>query len=315
MVPPSQALLHFDHPDHFDITQSTGHLNWPHFLFRASSRHFTPNSLGRTTITRVSVCQPPHPYGFFLSGHSSSHGTEQSPGTKGVTSQSTIFSGGDTLLKIITCARTTKYEQKSWKKIHSMRRLQWDMKTLYSCSTVLRSSSFSAISSRSALRLVVASFSSMINLALEVLRTSSCWFTFSFRMVNSNRFLSISAWSSSTRSLNFPHMRDMLSWRSPQSGGSVGHFTDPTVMSNLLTTGSFGTGGVGIPCVVVVVVASTFLTATPSELRTLGTWAFGAAPSASMSSSSSSSSWFDFAACWSRAAPSFARSMSICPRT
>jgi hypothetical protein len=27
LVPPSQALLHFDQPDHFDMTQSTGHLN------------------------------------------------------------------------------------------------------------------------------------------------------------------------------------------------------------------------------------------------------------------------------------------------
>jgi hypothetical protein len=25
-APPSQSLLHFDQPDHFDITQFTGHL-------------------------------------------------------------------------------------------------------------------------------------------------------------------------------------------------------------------------------------------------------------------------------------------------
>jgi hypothetical protein len=31
-APPSQSLLHFENDDHLDILQSTGHLNWLHFL-------------------------------------------------------------------------------------------------------------------------------------------------------------------------------------------------------------------------------------------------------------------------------------------
>merc|ERR1719453_898170 len=99
---PSQMLLQVDHTDHLDISQSTGH-----FFFRRRAGHLMPNSFGATMISRASVCQPPHPYGSNSSGQASSQLTEQSPGTQSVTPQSTIFSGGDSLLYFMVSARTS----------------------------------------------------------------------------------------------------------------------------------------------------------------------------------------------------------------
>jgi hypothetical protein len=60
-TPPSQSLEHFDQPDHLDIKQSTGHLNWLHFLIAVKSGHLMPHSFGRTTASRVNRCVPPQP--------------------------------------------------------------------------------------------------------------------------------------------------------------------------------------------------------------------------------------------------------------
>merc|ERR1719252_486996 len=49
-TPPSQSLLHFENEDHLDITQSTSHLNWLHFLatimypFFSESHVMPPNA-------------------------------------------------------------------------------------------------------------------------------------------------------------------------------------------------------------------------------------------------------------------------------
>jgi hypothetical protein len=85
-TPPSQSLEHLPNLDHFDITQSTGHFIWLHFLLRDRMGHLMPNSFAATMIVRVNVCVPPQKYGFslpllsFFVPHLSSQGTEQSPG-------------------------------------------------------------------------------------------------------------------------------------------------------------------------------------------------------------------------------------------
>jgi len=44
-TPPSQSAVHFDQPDHSDITQSTGHFFWLHFFVRCRAGH---QSYGRS---------------------------------------------------------------------------------------------------------------------------------------------------------------------------------------------------------------------------------------------------------------------------
>ena len=78
ILPPPHFLSHVLHGDQPETLQSTGHF----------------------------FCQPPRPKGLFLRGRVSSHGTEHSPGTQADTPQSTIFSGGNTLLNFMTLART-----------------------------------------------------------------------------------------------------------------------------------------------------------------------------------------------------------------
>merc|ERR1719313_2103341 len=41
-TPPSQSFVHFDHPDHMDISQSTGHFCWLHFLVVLNAGQTTP---------------------------------------------------------------------------------------------------------------------------------------------------------------------------------------------------------------------------------------------------------------------------------
>merc|ERR1719456_2190170 len=77
--PPSQSAVHFDQPDHSDISQLTGHLFWLHFLVRPNSGHLSPHSSGgETTTLRLMCCQPPQVYTSVASGtwgHESSHST------------------------------------------------------------------------------------------------------------------------------------------------------------------------------------------------------------------------------------------------
>merc|ERR1719443_2064463 len=172
--------------------QLTGHFTWLHFLFRDSMGHTRPNSLFFTTTSRVKVCMPPHLYGSLL-GHLSSHGTEHSPGIHADTPQSTIFSGGDTLLNFITFARTLMYAQMSWNMIHSIFFLHPFMNILYSFSRVAASCCCPANSSWVEAMFAMASFSSKVNLAFADRITSICALRFSLSSLNSNSFLSIVA--------------------------------------------------------------------------------------------------------------------------
>jgi len=106
-TPPSQSAVHFDQPDHSDMSQLTGHFNWLHFLNRAKSGHLRPQLSGGTTIFRVICCQPPHEYGSRGSGQASSQETEHSLGTHASKSQSSIDADGHTVLVSRTALRTT----------------------------------------------------------------------------------------------------------------------------------------------------------------------------------------------------------------
>merc|ERR1719230_2077380 len=78
-TPPSQSAVHLDQPDHSDISQSTGHFFWLHFIVRPNCGHRSPHSSGGwTTTLRLMCCQPPHVYtsvGSGTAGHVSSHST------------------------------------------------------------------------------------------------------------------------------------------------------------------------------------------------------------------------------------------------
>merc|ERR1719162_1012813 len=322
--PPSQSLVHFDHEDHLDCLQSTGHFIWLHFLFRASSGHPYPNSLFFTTIARVNVCMPPHAYGSLLSGHLSSHGTEQSPGIHADTPQSTIFSGGETLLNFITLARALMNAHMSWNMIHSTFFLHNFIPCLYSFSSSVNSCCCAANSSWAEAMFAMASLSSRMNFAFALRITSSCELRFCFSPLNWKSFLSIVAWSSSTRSLNLPHMRDMLSWRRPQSTGPPLHENWPPVTS--FWTLTLGTGGVGRPAVVVAVgfagasslspcaAFSAVADITPRELSASCRLVFCSGPLSVSSSSSLSSSPSDFFTRWRRPAAFLACTASTCSR-
>merc|ERR1719238_2718107 len=142
-TPPSQSFEHFDQPDHLDIKQSTGHLNWLHFLVTVRAGHLMPHSFGRTTASRVSVCVPPQPT---PCGHVSSHSTEQASGAQAVTSQSSMSLGAQSVLSFMTSLRITVGPQMSWLKIYLI--LSRNMAMVFLCSAfkTRRSSSFSASS-------------------------------------------------------------------------------------------------------------------------------------------------------------------------
>ena len=138
------------------------------------------------------VCQPPRAYGYKGSGQLSSRDdTGHSAGVQSVMSRSVNLPGGDTLLSSMTDPRSKRNAPMS--------------------STFSPSSSWAEF--------MFATASSRVSRAFELRGTSICWFTFDSNSWNSNSFLSISDWSSPTRSLNLPHTGDLLSWRSPQSGG------------------------------------------------------------------------------------------------
>merc|ERR1719240_726457 len=155
-TPPSQSLEHFDQPDHLDIKQSTGHLNWLHFLMTVKSGHLMPHTFGLTTASRVNRCTPPHPT---PCGHVSSHSTEQASGVHGVTSQSSISFGAQSVLPFITSLRMTVGPQISWLKIYLILSRNIVIVVLCSASKTRFCSSFSANSCWSAFFAAVASAS------------------------------------------------------------------------------------------------------------------------------------------------------------
>merc|ERR1719163_2336866 len=155
-TPPSQSLEHLDHPDHLDIKQSTGHLNWLHFLMAMKAGHLMPHSFGLTTASRVKRCTPPQPT---PCGHVSSHSTEQASGAHAVTSQSSIFFGAQSVLSFITSFRITVGPQISWLKMYLILSRNMVMVFLCSASNTRFCSSFSASSCWSAFFAAVASAS------------------------------------------------------------------------------------------------------------------------------------------------------------
>merc|ERR1719359_2210423 len=155
-TPPSQSLEHFDQPDHLDIKQSTGHLNWLHFLMAMKAGHLMPHSLGLTTASRVKRCTPPQPT---PCGHVSSHSTEHASGAHEVTSQSSMFFGAQSVLSFMTSLRITVGPQMSWLKMYLILSRNMVIVFLCSASKTRLSSSFSASSCWSAFFAAVASAS------------------------------------------------------------------------------------------------------------------------------------------------------------
>merc|ERR1719161_2414177 len=105
-TPPSHSAVHFDQPDHADMTQSTGHLYCPHRLYFSVAGHLMPHSSFGTTIARVIFCQPPHSNGLEGS-HLLSQLTEHSAATHPSTSQSWISSVWHSVAVASTAFRTT----------------------------------------------------------------------------------------------------------------------------------------------------------------------------------------------------------------
>mmetsp|Transcript_123741 Transcript_123741/g.346551 ORF Transcript_123741/g.346551 Transcript_123741/m.346551 type:complete len:204 (-) Transcript_123741:1356-1967(-) len=118
-APPPHSFVHFDQPDHFDMTQSTEHLYWPHLVCFRSAGHTMPNWLAFTMMPRLNVFVPPQEKGSILPptllGHELSHRTEHSSALQSETSQSEIFDGGETVLDLSTSFLTLRTAQTSVK--------------------------------------------------------------------------------------------------------------------------------------------------------------------------------------------------------
>merc|ERR1719453_1073332 len=111
--PPPHSAVHFDQPDHSDMSQLMGQWYWPQRLKRDKRGHLTPHSSFGTTTSRFISCQPPHLYGM-AGSQSSSQLTEHSSGTHAPTSQSVIVEVGHSVLFSMTALRTILMAHMSW---------------------------------------------------------------------------------------------------------------------------------------------------------------------------------------------------------
>mmetsp|Transcript_95644 Transcript_95644/g.265731 ORF Transcript_95644/g.265731 Transcript_95644/m.265731 type:complete len:380 (-) Transcript_95644:52-1191(-) len=211
-----------------------------------------------TTTSRFIVSRPPHLYGSHC-GQVSSHRIATPEGEKhwpvfdaqSVKSQSEIFDGGEIVLDRQSALRSLLTAQilvyrSSWT-------LARKMAHCLSNSSVRSRfcSSFSFISSVSALMLEMVLARDSINFLLFSLIAVSWSLMFLFVVSYVILLLFISAVSSSTESLNFPHSNDIKSCRSPQFDSPSLHFFHWPAGCGFSETGSVSGTKTGTAVVVV----------------------------------------------------------------